>query len=161
MLHGTKVLSISSADGPGFGPAIAFDLMHRDFSTLRAAAAELETAIQRYDGVYDIRNGASDTADEFHIELLPEGEALGLSRYAVANQVRSAFYGAEAQRMQRGLDEVKVMVRYPRADRETVDTLQGMYIRTPDGQAIPFQTVATMEVKQGLRKVTHLSLIHI
>ncbi|HAN26808.1 MAG TPA: acriflavin resistance protein [Haliea salexigens] len=156
-LHGTKVLSITSADGPGFGPAIAFDLMHRDFSTLRAAAAELETAIQRYDGVYDIRNGASDTADEFHIELLPEGEALGLSRYAVANQVRSAFYGAEAQRMQRGLDEVKVMVRYPRADRETVDTLQGMYIRTPDGQAIPFQTVATMEVKQGLRKVTHIN----
>jgi multidrug efflux pump subunit AcrB len=59
--------------------------------------------------------------------------------------------------MQRGLDEVKVMVRYPRADRETVDTLQGMYIRTPDGQAIPFQTVATMEVKQGLRKVTHIN----
>ena len=156
-LHGTKVLSISSADGPGFGPAIAFDLMHRDFTMLRAAAAELETAIHRYDGVYDIRNGASDTADEFHIELLPEGEALGLSRYAVANQVRNAFYGAEAQRMQRGLDEVKVMVRYPRADRETVDTLQDMYIRTPDGQELPFQTVATVAVKQGLRKVTHIN----
>ncbi len=155
--HGVKVLAISSADGPRFGPSIAFDLMHRDFTMLRAAATELETALRRYDGLYDIRNGASETSDEFHIELLPEGESLGLSRFELANQVRHAFYGAEAQRVQRGLDEVKVMVRYPRADRETVNSLNDMYIRTPDGDEIPFDTVARLEVRQGLQKVTHIN----
>ena len=59
--------------------------------------------------------------------------------------------------MQRGLDEVKVMVRYPRADRETINTLQDMYIRTPDGRELPFETVASLEVRQGLRKVTHIN----
>lgn len=155
--HGVKILAISSADGPSFGPAIAFDLMHRDFTMLRAAAAELETALRRYDGLYDIRNGASETSDEFHIELLPEGESLGLSRFELANQVRHAFYGAEAQRIQRGLDEVKVMVRYPRADRETVNSLNNMNIRTPEGDEIPFDTVARLEVRQGLQKVTHIN----
>ena len=155
--HGVKVLSISSADGPRFGPSIAFDLMHRDFTMLRAAATELETALRRYDGLYDIRNGASETSDEFHIELLPEGESLGLSQFELANQVRHAFYGAEAQRVQRGLDEVKVMVRYPRADRETVNSLNDMNIRTPAGDEIPFDTVARLEVRQGLQKVTHIN----
>lgn len=155
--HGVKILAISSADGPRFGPSIAFDLMHRDFTMLRAAATELETALRRYDGLYDIRNGASETSDEFHIELLPEGESLGLSRLELANQVRHAFYGAEAQRVQRGLDEVKVMVRYPRADRETVNSLNDMNIRTPAGDEIPFDTVARLEVKQGLQKVTHIN----
>jgi len=155
--HGVKILSISSADGPRFGPSIAFDLMHRDFTMLRAAATELETALRRYDGLYDIRNGASETSDEFHIELLPEGESLGLSRFELANQVRHAFYGAEAQRVQRDLDEVKVMVRYPRADRETVNSLNNMNIRTPAGDEIPFDTVARLEVKQGLQKVTHIN----
>ena len=155
--HGVKILSISSADGPRFGPSIAFDLMHRDFTMLRAAATELETALRRYDGLYDIRNGASETSDEFHIELLPEGESLGLSRLELASQVRHAFYGAEAQRVQRGLDEVKVMVRYPRADRETVSSLNDMIIRTPAGDEIPFDTVARLEVKQGLQKVTHIN----
>jgi multidrug efflux pump subunit AcrB len=155
--HGVKILSISSADGPRFGPSIAFDLMHRDFTMLRAAATELETALRRYDGLYDIRNGASETSDEFHIELLPEGESLGLSRLELASQVRHAFYGAEAQRVQRGLDEVKVMVRYPRADREIVSSLNDMIIRTPAGDEIPFDTVARLEVKQGLQKVTHIN----
>ncbi|MEQ9394959.1 efflux RND transporter permease subunit [Haliea sp.] len=155
--HGVKILSISSADGPRFGPSIAFDLMHRDFTMLRAAATELETALRRYDGLYDIRNGASETSDEFHIELLPEGESLGLSRLELASQVRHAFYGAEAQRIQRGLDEVKIMVRYPRADRETVNSLNDMNIRTPAGDEIPFDTVARLEVKQGLQKVTHIN----
>lgn len=156
-IHGAEVFSISDASGPQFGPAIAFDLKHRDFDTLRKAAAELEGAMRHYDGLYDIRNGASDSRDEFHVDILPQGEALGLSRFDLASQLRHAFYGAEAQRVQRGIDEIRVLVRYPRADRETVGTLDDMYIRTPDGTAVPFGTVADMEVKPGLLKATHIN----
>ena len=104
----------------------------------------------------DIRNGASDTREEFHIELLPEGETLGLSRYALGSQVRHAFYGAEAQRIQRGIDEIKVMVRYPKTDRENVASLNNMYIRTPGGDEVPFETVARLDVQQGLLKSTRI-----
>jgi len=155
-VHGVEVLSISAEDGPSFGPSIAFDLKHKDFATLRAASQDLEDAMRRYDGLYDFRNGASDTADEFHLDILPEAEALGLTRYELGSQVRHAFYGAEAQRVQRGIDEIKVLVRYPRADRETSSSLNDMFIRTPAGDAVPFETVARMDTRQGLLKATHI-----
>jgi multidrug efflux pump subunit AcrB len=156
IIHGADVLAISSADGPSFGPTIAFDLKHKDFETLRSAASELEEKLRHYAGLYDIRNGASDTADEFHLDIVPEAESLGLSRYDLGSQVRHAFYGAEAQRVQRGIDEIKVMVRYPRADRKNVSSLNSMYIRTPNGDEVPFESVARLTVEQGLIKATHI-----
>ena len=106
--------------------------------------------------MYDFRNGTSDTADEFHLDILPEAEALGLTRYDLGNQVRHAFYGAEAQRVQRGIDEIKVLVRYPKSDRESTNSFNNMFIRTPAGDAVPFETVARMETRQGLLKATHI-----
>ncbi len=156
-IHGAEVFSISSADGPEFGPSIAFDLMHSNADDLREAAADLEEAMRHYTGVYDIRNGAADTADEFHLDILPEAESLGLTRFDLGSQVRHAFYGAEAQRVQRGIDEIKVMVRYPREDRENVNSLNNMFIRTPAGDEVPFDTVARLEVKQGLLKATRIN----
>ena len=156
-IHGAEVLAISGDDEGGWGPAIAFDLMHRDFDTLKAASDELEQALRQYAGIYDIRNGAGDTADEFHLDIMPEAESLGLTRYALGNQVRHAFYGAEAQRIQRGTDEIKVMVRYPKADRELTSSLSNMFIRTPQGDEVPFDTVAKLDVTQGLLKTTHIN----
>lgn len=156
-VHGADVFAITSADGPKMGPSIAFDLMHGNFDTLRQAAGDLEEALGRYTGLYDIRNGVSDTADEFHLDLLPEAESLGITRSDMGRQVRHAFYGAEAQRVQRGIDEVKVMVRYPKADRENVNSLNNMFIRTPGGDEIPFETVAKLKVKQGLLKATRIN----
>lgn len=157
IVHGAQVLSFEMADGPSFGPNIAFDLMHSDFTILRKAAAEMEESLGHYAGLSDIRNGVSDTADEFHIDILPEAQALGLTRYDLGSQVRHAFYGAEAQRVQRGIDEVKVMVRYPRADRENTASLSGMFIRTPAGDEVPFESVAKLDVKQGLLKSTRIN----
>jgi len=151
------VFAITSVEGPSFGPSIAFDLMHRDFATLSKAAADFEEALRHYEGLYDIRNGVSNTTDEFHLDVLPEAESLGITRFDLGSQVRHAFYGAEAQRVQRGMDEIKVMVRYPKADRENVNALKNMYIRTPSGDEVPFQTVAQLDVKQGLIKATRIN----
>jgi multidrug efflux pump subunit AcrB len=156
-IHGAEVFAITNADGPNMGADIAFDLKHRNFDTLRKAAAELEEALGHYAGLYDIRNGVSDTADEFHLDIMPEAQSLGLTRYDLASQVRHAFFGAEAQRVQRGIDEVKVMVRYPKTDRENVNSLNNMYIRTPTGDEVPFETVAQLDVEQGLLKATRIN----
>ncbi len=156
-IHGAEVFAITRDDGPSIGPDVAFDLMHKDFEVLRKAAAELEEALGHYSGLYDIRNGVGDTADEFHLDILPEAESLGLTRMDLARQVRHAFYGAEAQRVQRGIDEVKVMVRYPRADRENVTSLNNMNIRTPAGDEVPFDSVAKLSIRQGLLKSTRIN----
>ena len=156
-IHGAEVLAFSAVMGPEFGPDIAFDLKHKNFDSLRLAAAELEEALRQYAGLYDQRNGASDTAKEFHLDILPDAEALGLTRYDLGSQVRHAFYGAEAQRIQRGIDEIKVMVRYPRADRESVSSLDNMYIRTPGGDEVPFESVARLDVEAGLLSSTRIN----
>lgn len=156
-VHGAEVFAISSIEGPEMGSDIAFDLKHNDLDVLGLAAAELEEALRHYEGLYDIRNGVSDTSDEFHLDILPEAESLGITRLDLASQVRHAFFGAEAQRVQRGIDEVKVMVRYPEADRENVNSLNNMFIRTPSGDEVPFETVAQLDVEQGLLKATRIN----
>ncbi len=156
-IHGTQVLAIRNIEGPGFGPSLSFDLKHKDFNLLSAAAADLAEAMAHYKGVYDIRNNAGETSSEFHLDLLPEAENLGVTRLDLGQQVRHAFYGAEAQRIQRDMDELKVMVRYPRADRETPGSLQNMYIRTGSGVEIPFETVARLDIREGMKKITHVN----
>ncbi len=154
---GAEAISFNAADGPGFGADISFDLSHPDWEVLKAASLELENKLKGYDGLYDIQSSASDSADEFHIDILPEAEALGITRFDLGNQIRHAFYGAEAQRIQRGTHEIKVMVRYPSADRRNTASLDSMFIRTPEGDAVPFGTVADLQVKPGLNKTTHIN----
>ncbi|MDZ7643438.1 MAG: efflux RND transporter permease subunit [Woeseiaceae bacterium] len=68
--------------------------------------------------------------------------------------MRQAFYGAEAQRIQRGKDEVKVMVRYPLEERRSVADLENMRIRTPDGAEVPFGDVAEISFGQGYSSIS-------
>ncbi len=156
-ISGAEVLSFTAPDGPKVGAAISFDLIHEDFEVLKAASAELEAQLKTYEGVYDVQNGASATSDEFHLDILPEAETLGLTRFDLGSQVRHAFFGAEAQRIQRGTDEIKVMVRYPMEDRHSTSSLDSMFIRTPGGDAVPFDSVAKLEVKPGLNKTNHIN----
>jgi len=155
-IPGTEVLSFNADEGPGLGADISFDLNHSDWDTLQAASLELEKKLKSYAGTYDVRSNVSSVSDEYHIDILPEGESLGITRFDLGTQVRHAFYGAEAQRIQRDTDEIKVMVRYPGEDRRTTATLEDMFIRTPAGDSVPFNSVARMEVVPGFNKITRI-----
>ena len=71
----------------------------------------------------------------------------------LAEQVRHAFYGAEALRLHRGKDEMKVMIRYPEAERKSLGSVEEMRIRTPDGLEVPFSQVALVDIKQGYASI--------
>ena len=79
------------------------------------------------------------------MKIKPSAEALGLALTDLASQVRAGFYGVEAQRIQRGREEVKVMIRYPQQERESMGNLESMYIRTKEGDEVPFTAVAELE----------------
>ena len=153
---GTESLSFSSDDGPHFGAAVSFDLAHSNWDTLQAASIELEDKLKQYHGLYDIQSSVSSISEEFHIDIKPEAESLGISRMDLGSQVRHAFYGAEAQRIQRGTHEIKVLVRYPHEDRRTTASLDSMFIRTPGGDAVPFDSVATLDVQPGFNQTTRI-----
>jgi multidrug efflux pump subunit AcrB len=153
---GTEVLSFYSENGPSFGSDISFDLAHPNWESLKAASLELENKLKDYYGLYDIQSSVSSVSNEFHIDIKPEAEALGITRFDLGSQLRHAFYGAEAQRIQRGTHEIKVLVRYPREDRRTTATLDTMFIRTPGGDSVPFDSVAALDVKPGFNQTTRI-----
>ncbi|WP_269617555.1 efflux RND transporter permease subunit [Zhongshania sp. BJYM1] len=147
-IPGAKVLSVSSADQTS-GPPISLKLSSSSNTELEAASKEIEEALGHYKGVFDIRNGASAIQDEIVLDIKPSAEILGISSASLGRQLRDAFYGAEAQRIQRGSDEVKVMVRYPREEREAISDLQNMNIRSTDNVYVPLSSVADMSIEPG------------
>ncbi len=146
-IPGVRGLRIGGAGGPGGdGPDLNFQLVGRDLNQLEAAAADLEGRIRSYEGTYDIRNSFEGGIRELQLNIRPEAEFLGLSQEDLARQVRQAFFGEEVQRIQRGQDDVRVMVRYPRDQRESEGYLESMRIRTADRQEVPFGAVADVKV---------------
>lgn len=133
--------------GAGGGNAIDLELTGTDIVELEKASEFVKTALADYQGVIDIADNNNPGQRELKLGIKPAGEILGLRLMDVSRQVRQAFYGDETQRLQRGRDEVKVMVRYPETERRSLQNLTEMKIRAADGSEIPFHEVA--EVKMG------------
>lgn len=147
-IPGAKSLRVLDAD-PMAGAPIAFLLISTDIDELGQAADELAQHLQTFSGVFDIDNNAAEYSDELNITMKPEGESLGLSLIDIGSQVRAAFYGDEAQRIQRGRHEVKVMVRYPEEQRQSITTLENMFVKTPQGDEVPFSSIANASIQPG------------
>lgn len=148
-IPGVKTLGFQGATGPGGGPSVSLQLMGSNIEQVGRAAKDLENRIRQYEGLYDIRNSFERGTPEIKLNIKPEAEALGLTLTDLARQVRAGFYGEEVQRVQRGQDEVKVMVRFPRDERDSVGYLDNMRIRTPDGGRVPFHAVADVELSES------------
>ena len=155
-IPGATVLSISDMDRVA-GPAVAFKLIGNDRVQLEQAGSELEQQLATYTGAYDVRNSASAVQDEIVLSVKPNAEALGITQSNLGQQVRHAFYGVEAQRLQRDTNEIKVMVRYPKSERDNIANLENMYIRTPAGDEVPFSSVAELQILPGYSKTTRLN----
>ncbi|MCO7225669.1 efflux RND transporter permease subunit [Pleionea sp. CnH1-48] len=150
---GVKELRLQSGAGVGGDSALSFRLVGSNYENLEAASKELQNKLAEYDGVYDIRSSYSSGSQEIKLKLKPGAETLGLSLADLGRQVRQAFYGEEAQRIQRGKDEIKVMVRYPREERRSIANLENMRIRTPAGDWVPFSAVAEFSMGQGFASI--------
>jgi multidrug efflux pump subunit AcrB len=139
--RGAEELSFS-ADYMNAGAPIYVELKSADVSQLRRAGDAVKERLAATPGVYDITDSWRDGKEELELRILPSAEALGLSLRDLARQVRQAFYGEEAQRIQRGRDDVKVMVRYPEEERRSLGDLDELRIRTPEGGEVPFSSNA-------------------
>ncbi len=133
----------------GAGNPIEFELYGKKFDELRAAASELRLALQGYNGVMDVSDSFRAGKQEVQLALLPEARNLGLTLEDLGRQVRQAFYGYEAQRVQRGKDDIRVMVRFPENERRSLGDLESMRIRTADGAEVPFSSVAQVNLARG------------
>jgi len=118
-----------------------------DFSILTEVAEKLKAQLQRYPNIFDIEDSFSDGKEELQVELKEEAHALGFTRSQVLNQIRHAFYGFQVQRIQRGRDDVRVMVRYPPEERRSIANLVDQRITNSSGQSVPLSQV--VELRPG------------
>jgi len=143
---GTESVIFSSNVGPSAGAAVAVQLSHRSNEVLGEASAELARSLATFSDLTNIENGYASGKQQLDFSL-KEGPALalGLTTQMVAAQIRTAFYGAEALREQRGRNEIKVMVRLPEEQRRSEFDLEALQIRTPTGGFVPLGQVADFE----------------
>lgn len=144
---GVERLSFSLLHGGPAGNPIEVQLVGQDFEILKQAASELKTEIASYPGTHDITDDFKPGKEEKKLKARPGARPLGISLQDIARQVRQAFYGEEALRIQRGRDDVKVMVRYSKSERRSLAGMEEMRIRTSQGAEIPIEEVA--EIAHG------------
>jgi len=153
-IPGVEKLSFDAIHGGPGGASIQLEISGSRLSDLVAVTEAVKTELEGFEGVYDIVDDFDAGRREVQIELFESARALGLTTQSLATQVRSAFYGFEARKVQRGREDVRIMVRYPRSHREHIYEIESMRIATPTGVLVPFTEVARLVEGTGYASIT-------
>ena len=132
-IPGAEKLSLESSFS-NFGRPISISLYSSNNEKITEVTDSIRSYLKQYPGIFDIQDNFSSTKEEVKLELKPLANTLGLSQSNIASQVRQAVFGFEAQRFQRGQDDIKVMVRYPKSDRASVNDANNIIINTPNSR---------------------------
>ena len=136
------------------GPPIEIKLSSVSREDLKKVTSILKDKLQTYAGVFDIKDSFSAGKDEIKLTLRPEAQNYGITMSSLARQVRQAFYGDEVQRIQRGRDEIKVFLRYPKNERVSLNNLEQMNVRVGNNIEVPLGQVAQGELASGYSTIT-------
>lgn len=145
----------SNFGGPGSGAGLTLELQHRNADTLEMASQEAAEFLRTFPIVSEVEDGFERGKRQFDFQLTPLGYRLGLSPENVARQIRASYYGHEIKRQLRGRDEIKIMLRYPLAERSTLNSLEQMVLRTPEGGEVPLQSVAVVTPGRAYTSIQH------
>ncbi len=144
-IPGAQKLSLSSNFNDA-GRPVEIAIYGNDINLLNNAVSDVRDYLSTYPGVFDVQDNLSSGKEEIQLEILPLADSLGLSLSNVSNQVRQALFGFEAQRIQRGHDEIKVMVRYPLEDRSSMNDIENLPISVSNStNTIPLSQLASFK----------------
>ena len=132
---------------------LTFVLAHSSEARLKAAASDLRNYLVTFKDVFFVRDNQRGEIDELNIKLKPGAQTLGVSLADVSRQIRQSYYGEEVQRLPRQYGDVRVMLRYPEAARESLNSLRELNVRTDDGRLVPLATVADIEVRKASQQI--------
>ena len=157
-IPGVESMSFGSmARGPG-GKPIEFKLLApaEDMDQLEAAVEEAKQQLRKYPGVRDVEDDSRPGKTEIQLSERASGKALGVPLQSIARTVRAAYYGEEVMRLQRGRHEVKLMVRYPEEDRETLASLDEIRVDAGDGIQRPISELAKIDYERGYSEINRI-----
>ena len=153
---GVKEIKFFSKQRMGGETDIGFRMVGKNPEMLQQAAEELAGYLRSLEGVYEVSSSYNEGPQELKLRVKESAESTGLTLSDLARQVREAFFGAEAQRFQRGNDEIRVMVRYPREERRSIGDLERMWVQLPNRVEAPFDSVAEYDLGQGRSQIQRL-----
>ncbi len=154
-VFGIESLIYGSGGNFGGNP-VSVSLLGNNIEELKLAKTELKSAFVNNSLLKDISDNDPAGIKEIQLELKENAYLLGLDLRAVMNQVRAGFFGAQAQRFQRGQDEIRVWVRYDRENRSSITDLDEMRIQTPTGTRVPLNEIASYSISRGEVAINHL-----
>ncbi len=158
LFPGAERVTFQAADiGPG-GKPLEFKILapSEDVAALNEAVEEAKMALARYDGVFDIRDDSNPGKTEFQFTIQDRAKSLGIRQEDLSESIRSAYYGAEVMRLQRGRHEVKLMVRHPAEERYSLANFQELRVRGPDNVERPLSEMADIKVMRGFSEINRL-----
>lgn len=146
-IPGVNQITFEAERGPGgFRPDISVDLSHSDINVLEKASRAFLVKAEAFSNTRDVNDNYNKGKLQYNLRLLPEGRALGLTPADIGGQLRGAYFGSLAIRLLRGTNEVEVRVKLPKEEREDINALEDLVIRTPSGSEVPLLDV--VEVRQ-------------
>ena len=146
---GVEAMLYSYSSGLDTGAAVALQLHHPNSASLERAAEDLAETLREIRGVLDVDSGVARGKEQLDIQLRPESRSLGLTESSLGRQLRAAFFGVEAVRLQRGREELRVYVRRPLEERQSEDHIETMILRTPGGGEVPLSQAASIQRSRG------------
>ena len=154
-IAGAETISYRAEIGRVSDP-IDIQLRGQSFEDLSRIADAIKAQLATYPTVFDIQDSFSDGKETLEIMLKPQAHALGLTRRQIVGQVREAFYGYEVQRIQRGREDIRVMLRYPEHNRRAVSSLDQFLVTSPSGGKVPLSQLATLLPQVSPASITRI-----
>ncbi len=154
-LSGVRSLAFS-AGALGLGLPVHLELSHPETERLARIADEVVAGLESMGGVYDVRTSHDEGVRELQLELKPAARTLNLTLDHFARQVRAAFFGSEALRVQRGREEMRVYVRLPEEQRDSPADIEDYLVRTPQGSEVPLGQVAHVRLARSPTTINRL-----
>ncbi|MCP4125034.1 MAG: efflux RND transporter permease subunit [Bacteroidetes bacterium] len=154
-VHSAETLLYDAGTSFG-GKPVSVSLESTDGEELKAATEMLKELMKEDERMVDIVDDDPAGVKEIRVELKPNAYLLGFSLNNVMSQVRGGFFGQQAQRIQRGRDDIRVWVRYKKENRNSIKQLDDMWLRSPKGERVPFSEIATYSIERGEVSINHL-----
>lgn len=147
----------SIGGGNRWGKPVSVMLMGKNYDELREAKEFLKKELEQIPDLKEIQDNVPIGRREMLFDLRPEAYFLGLTHDDITKQMRQGFFGEEAQRFMKGNDELRVWVRYPKSDRESISQVEDVKIKTTAGQEFPLTQLADYKIERGVSGIKHFN----
>ena len=155
LIFGVESLVFGSGGNFGGSP-VSISFLGNNITELKAVKTALKERLENNVLLKDVTDNDPAGIKEIRIKLNETAYALGLNLRTVMTQVRAGFFGSQAQRFQRGQDEIRVWIRYNRENRSSIKSLDNMRILIPNGDRVPLKEIASYEIARGDVAINHL-----